>query len=335
MNFVKNYNELPLELTKKFKYGNIFFTKEYQNNAHYRNQEVYYLWNDNYAISIRIKKEAFLKAGIFMTEPLCIGTFDKNEEKQFIDEVVFILRKSNVQWILCDRTSRFQIYPTGSKVVPNGNYIIDLTLSEDELWGNVHSKHRNVIRKAEKCDVQIKIGGIELLKYYVPIADITYARSEKRNASLNYYKSTLIGIENNILIVLAIKDNEVQAGGIFFFNDSMAYYVHGASKNQPHTGAANLLLWKTMLHLKEFNVKKFSFVGYRHNEASGSKLYGIQKFKERFGGILEESYNFKVINDKFKYSLYCLIMQFKSKNKLIRYKDSIDEQAKEFPELNN
>ncbi len=334
MNFVKNYNELPLQLIEKFQSGNIFFSKEYEGNANYRKHKMYYLWDNNYAISIRIKKELFFQAGIFMTEPLCIGVFDKNTEKKFIDEVVAQLKKANVQWIICDRTSRFSVYPTGSKVVLNGNHIINLTLSEDELWGKVHSKHRNVIRRAKKDGVKIKIGGMELLREYVPIADITYARSEKKNASFNYYKSTLVGIENETLVVLAIKDAEVQAGGIFFYNEAIGYYIHGASKNEPSIGSANLLLWETMLHLKKVNVKEFSFVGYHHNAEPESKLHGIQRFKERFGGALEESYNFKVINDKFKYLLYCLVMQAKSENKFKKYQDAIDEQLHEFPELN-
>lgn len=334
MNIAKSYNELPIRLAEKLRNGNIFFSKEYEKNTIYREQKVYYLWNDNYVISIRIKKELFLQAGIFMTEPLCIGILDKNTEKNFIDEVIVELKKQNIQWIICDRTSRFQVYPTGSKTVLNGSHIIDLTQSEDEMWTNVHSKHRNVIRKAQKDGVEIKFGGIELLGEYVPIADITYARSKKVNASFDYYKSTIVGIENNTVVVLAIKDDIVQAGGIFFYNSKIGYYIHGASKNEPYAGAANLLIWEVMLYLKKLNVKEFSFVGYHHNTDSDSKLHGIQRFKERFGGVLEVSYNFKVINNKFKYSLYCLVIQLKSKNKLKKYKDAIDEQIGEFPELN-
>lgn len=334
MNIAKNYNELSINLVEKFHNGNIFFSEEYEKNVKYRKQSIIYLWNDNYAISIRIKKELFLKAGIFMTEPLCIGIYDKNTEKEFIDEVVKELKKANIQWIICDRTSRFQIYPTDSKVVLNGNHIIDLTQSEDELWNNVHTKHRNVIKRAKKDGVEIRFGGMELLIEYVPIANITYARSKKKDAGYNYYKSILTELENKSLVVLALKDDEVQAGGIFFYNEAIGYYIHGASKDRPYIGSANLLLWETMLYLKKLSVKEFSFVGYHHNAEPDSKLHGIQRFKERFGGSLEISYNFKVINDKLLHSFYCLVMQLKSENKLKKYRDAIDEQLHEFPELN-
>ena len=60
--------------------------------------------------------------------------------------------------------------------------------------------------------------------------------------------------------------------------------MYGGSIEKPHTGAMNLLHWECIKYFKSKGVKKYDFVGARDSVDEDSKIKGIQRFKERFGG---------------------------------------------------
>lgn len=332
MEFCNRYIDLPSEIKNKINEANLFFSEEYEQNTILRGQRLYYVWTEEAILVARVKKQLFLKAAVLESEPY---VFNENiDQKKFLDESMLMLKKHGVQWTVCATTARFQDYPSNCKVVPCGNFIIDLTDSEEELWKNVHSKHRNSIRRGEKAGIELIIGREELVSEYVPISNETYGRSGKYGGSVSYYQGLLNGLENNIVIILAYIDGQVHAGGMFYFNQAMAYYLHGASIGRPEPGATNYLLWRAILHFKEMGIKQFSFVGYRYDPEENSKLDGIQRFKERFGGTLEKSFNFRCEQNPIAYRVFCFAMQLKNHKPFIKYEDAIDEQIDKYPELN-
>lgn len=334
MKFCENYDELPIDLKEKLENdANIFFTKAYEENVIYRKQKLYYVWSENNILVVRVKQELFLKAAIIESEPYTYGD-DKENMKNFMNEAMQVLKERGVQWTICATTARLQEYPQNGLVVPTGNFIIDLSNDEDVLWKNVHSKHRNSIRRGEKSGIQIVSGGKDLIPAYVPLANETYERSGIDGSSESYYSGLIEKLENNVVLMLAYKDNEIQAGGMFYYNNKIAYYLHGASIRRPEPGATNYLLWKAILYFKNMGVKEFSFVGYHFDPDAGSKLEGIQRFKERFGGVLEKSYNFRYEQNPLAYKLYCLAMQIRSRKLFVKYEDAIDQQVDKYPDLN-
>ncbi len=334
MNFCASYDEIPENLKGMLiENANIFYQKSYEENVLCRKQRLYYIWSDNNILVARVKQELFLKAAILESEPY---TYHSGGEsmKAFLNEAMDILKRKGVQWTICATTARFQEYPDESFVAPTGNHIIDLTCTEELLWKNVHSKHRNSIRRGEKSEIELKIGGKELLDAYVPIANETYGRSGISSSSNAYYRGLMEKLDNNIIIFLAYKEKEIQAGGMFYYNQEIAYYLHGASIRRPEPGTTNYLLWKAILYFKKMGVRNFSFVGYHFDPEPGSKLEGIQRFKERFGGILEKSYNFRFEQCPIAYRVYCFAMQIKNGKPFEKYQDAIDMQIKKYPELN-
>ena len=279
-----------------------------------------------------MKKVLFAKGAVLETEPHIMK--NGGNEQEFLSDAMKALGKSGVQWTVCATTARFQSFPMGAIVVPCGNYIIDLSLSEEELFKNVHSKHRNTIRRGEKAELELKIGHEELIEDYAKTAIETYERSGKSSVGYSYYKSLTDGLNDESVYFVIYKDGKVQSGALFYYNTQVAYYLHGASINRPEPGATNYLMWRAILYFKEKGVKEFSFVGYRFDPDEGSKLEGIQRFKERFGGQLEKSYNFRVVQNKMVYKMYCLATQIKAKKPFEKYKDAIDEQIEKYPELN-
>ncbi|MCQ2211398.1 MAG: peptidoglycan bridge formation glycyltransferase FemA/FemB family protein [Paludibacteraceae bacterium] len=330
--FSDGYDKLPEAIKKLTKNTNLFFTREYEINVHERKQRLYYIWSDAFVLVVRVKKQMFLKAAVLESEPYRYK--EGEDEKEFITSSMLELKKHGIQWTVCAPTARVKEYPQYAKVVPSGNYIVNLLRSEEEIWANVHSKHRNSIRRGEKANLEIKIGGLNLLNAYIPISIETYARSSQQSSGYEYYKGILSKLDDNVLIFLAFKEGKAQAGGMFYYNNQVAYYLHGASINGSEPGSANYLLWTAMMYFKKMGVREFSFVGYHFNPEPGSKLEGIQRFKERFGGQLENSFNFRYEQNVLAYRLYGRIRQFKSRKPFDKYKDAIDLQVEKYPELN-
>lgn len=332
MNLVIGYSNLPKDIKVHLSRTNLFYSECYENNVKIRNQEMYYVWSDTYVMAVRVKKQFFLKAAVLESEPYKYA--EGETEKDFLNAAMHELKRSGVQWTVCATTARFQNYPQGSVVAPCGNYIVDLTLSEEELWKNVHSKHRNSIRRGEKSGIDIRIGGMELLKKYVEMSIETYLRSYKNTEGYDYYEGIMKGLKDNIVLFVAEKDGVPQSGGMFYYNDLISYYLHGASISRPEPGATNFLLWRAMMYFKDKGVREFSFVGYHYDPEPGSKLDGIQKFKGRFGGMLEKSYNFRYVQSPIAYKIYCFAMQLKKRKPFQKYQDAIDLQVAKYPELN-
>ena len=332
MQISDSYVRLPMYIIDLIKEANLFYSEEYEANVRFRGQKQIYVWDKFFILVARVKQVAFVKGAVLETEPYMLEF--GGDEKEFLTDAMEELSKQGIHWVESNVTARFQTYPRGASVVPCGNFILDLQLTEEELFSNIHSKHRNSIRRGEKAGLELRMGHSELIDDYAKLAIETYRRSNKHDEGAPYYRRLTQGLENESLYFLIYKDGVAQAGAQFYFNKRIAYYLHGATIDHPETGAANYLMWRAILFFKEMGVRELSLVGYRYNPDKGSKLEGIQRFKERFGGVLEQSYMFKCVNNNFIYKLYKIVIQIMRGKPFMVYKDAIDEQKERYPELN-
>lgn len=336
MKVAMSRNSLPLKVKNELNNANVFYSSDYEQYVLSRSEKMYYFWDESFVLCLRVKKVLFVKAGVFDSEPFFLrsdGGFAK-KENFFLDAVCQSLKKIGISWVLTSQSATFLSYPKGAVVVPRGNLICDLNLSVDELFSNVHPKHRNSIRRAERNGVEIISGGEIFVKPYSELEKETYERSSKKGAGYDYYLTISKKLASHSEIAIAFKHGKPQAGGVFFYNSAMGYYMHGASTDCPEPGSANLLIWNEMIKLKEMGVSRFNFVGFGFNVQEGSKYYGIQKFKERFGGVLVQCFNFRFVSNPLIYSLYCLCMKIKTGCIFKPYKDALDIQKHFYPELN-
>lgn len=305
---------------------NVFFTF---NNSQNSKCEQFFLYSSEYVIPVCLNQKGPFKSSSFLTEP-CHYNDNGGEETAFLDAVCHYLKETyHVQWIMeTPASALFPVAPTGALAIPFGSHIVNLVEDVDVLWSKVHSKHRNVIKKAEKDGVEIVKGTDDkILEDYHSIDIETWERSNVKANSVEDLKKEVQSMSGNIIFYMAYKDGVPQAGAIFYYNQVMSYYMHGASRNHSYTGSSNLLHWVAMQDMKAAGVKRYSFVGARINEDPDSKYHGIQRFKERFGGELFVGKRFKVIFNPFMYKLFVLLASTKQsiRNKRWRwYKDSID-----------
>lgn len=257
-------------------------------------------------------KTGLFKQLLLPTEPFI---YDENSDtSSFLNEVVSIVEKEGkIDWIRqTGAEAMFMDVPKNSLFIPFGNYVLDLSKSQDDLWPGIHSKHRNVIRRAEKSGVIVKSGGTELLDDYIYADNMTMRRSNLPLVSKEYYLQYIDKYRGYVNVFGAYMDGEIQSGAIILYNSSIGYYIYGATIDDAVLGSSNLLQWEIIKFLREKGVKRYSFVGARINEDQNSKYHGIQRFKERFGGTLIQGYMFKYIFHKNKYRLYSSLKKIRN-----------------------
>lgn len=328
--------DLPDKIISKLDNANVFFSEEWFNYTKARNENICYLWNDIYILVIRVKKVAFLRGGILESEPFKIleNENESNEKKFITDCCNFIKKNKKIDWVQTEISANFLTYPENAVVYGAGNFILDIeNASEEELFKKVHSKNRNMIRRGEKEKIKIIREGNQLVEDYKKIEDQVWKRSNSKVRDLEHYKQILDNMPNTSSLVIGYKDNIPEAGAIFLYNKQMGYYYHGASKDKQTPGAHNYVIWEEILYLKSLGVKKINFVGYRRKTEINPnvKAFGIQNFKERFGGDVLETYGFKFVCSKFKYIIYRLTNVLLYHNS---YKDVFDKRSKHYPEYN-
>ena len=241
----------------------------------------------------------------FRVETIPVGNdlaFD--EEKDFLSSVVQYFRKAGADMIMPATTNTiFKAYPDGADAAPYGSFIIDLSQSEETLWANMHSKHRNVVRNATKKGVQIVTGQQYVETAHSIIAE-TLKRSKLRFMSLESFKNFVDGLGENIEVLIANHEGTPQGCAVIPYSNHSAYYLYGGSVSHPLSGAMNLLQWEAIKMFRNQGVKRYDFVGVRINPEEGSKQDGLMTFKQRFGGRLSQGYIWKYPLNRLKYACY-------------------------------
>lgn len=171
-------------------------------------------------------------------------------------------------------------------------FILDLSLSEEDLLKNMHSKTRYNIRVAEKKGVVVTEDDSEkAFKTYLALTDETttrqkfYAHTKKyhtlmwetlRNTSDPHGLSAhlLTATYNKIILVSWI---------VFIFQDTL-YYPYGASSNEHReVMASNFMMWEAIKFGKRLGLKKFDMWGAL-SESPDVKdpWYGFHRFKSGY-----------------------------------------------------
>ena len=331
---ILEYSELDQWIRDKITEANVFFQEEYVSYISKLGEEILFVSDEERIVPVRHRKKAIFNFVVLVSEPYGLVEEPTESLGDFLDKAVDkLVRECGIQWITTTAAGFFaDTVSHDCKRIPFGSHVADLTLSVDDLWGRVHSKHRNVIRAAENKGINVKRGALDLIPDYILMERDTSRRTGRHVNGVEYYSRQIGLMPNNTFVYIAYKGDIPQAGGIFYYNRARCYYMYGAMAQNAVNGSANLLLWKVMLDMKSAGVKEFSFVGCRINEDPDSKYHGIQRFKERFGGELRRGYLFRYERTPFMYRLFCRAMQVKMH--LARpYTDPIDEEIHKWTDI--
>ena len=268
-----------------------------------------------------VLRKAFFRMVRFRVETTALGgELSVDEEKSFLNSAIEYFRSTGGDMIIPATTNTiFRTYPDGAVAAPYGSYIIDLTQSEEILWSNLHSKHRNVVRNAVKKGVEIR-NGIKYLDAAFELVRDTLKRSRLGFMGYERFKRFVLDLKGNVKIFIAYYRGVAQGCAVVPFSSHSAYYLYGGSIWGPLSGATNLLQWEAMRLFRGLGVKRYDFVGVRIDPERESKQAGLRTFKERFGGRLFQGYMWKYSLAPVKYGLYSLAVR------LLRGGDIVDQE---------
>ncbi len=174
--------------------------------------------------------------------------------------------------------------------------------SPEEIWENIISKNRNMIRKASKNEIQIYNGRYpEIYERFRQIYNLTMDKDQAEEYYYfkpDFYRSVLEDLPQNAQVFYAVKDQEIIAASIMLTaNGRMNYHLSGSLREYSSLAPTNLLLYKAALWGFNNGCKTLYLGG-----GVGSGEDSLFKFKRAFyKGNLNHFYIGKKIYDSVKY----------------------------------
>lgn len=190
---------------------------------------------------------------------------------------------------------------------------IDLTQTEETLWNNLHSKHRNVVRKAEKEGVVFfESDDLELFKKLLRETYAAQGHEEYNTAFTELLYNTL---KNDKLttIYFAKHGEDVLSGALLVFIGKKVYYAFGGNIHNS-LGAGNFLQWRIFQDLKNkgFELYCLGQVATALDENNQKFTVGISQFKTRFGTFEIPSYKHIYIFHPLRNNLFKWLIKIKN-----------------------
>ena len=207
------------------------------------------------------------------------------------------------------------------------SFIIDLTLSEDELLANLSPKTRYNIKVANRHGVTITHSTSDQdFETYLKLLFDTTKRQGFYLHSQNYHRQLWKTLKSTGMaeIFLATYQDQVLAAFMVFKLKDRLFYPYGASLDtHREVMAPTLLMWELIKYGQSLGLKSFDTWGCLGPDAhEGENGFGFHRFKQGYGGNLVQfvgTYDL-VINSRL-YQLYNFIDKYRWK--LLRLKASI------------
>ena len=211
-----------------------------------------------------------------------------------------------------------------SNVIDLGKTIAMDLSSPELIWENIHSKNRNMIRKAEKNGIVIEHGqGMELFDEFIEIYNATMDKDHAEEYyyfKRPFYESIHNDLRNNYEMFYAKLEDRIIAMSIMIFaNGRMNYHLSGSDIEYRNLAPSNLLLYKAALWGCEQGFKTFHLGG-----GVGSGEDNLYKFKAAFNKVSD--YQFSIGKQIFNQGFYDELVRIR------RESDSnFDETSHYFP----
>lgn len=159
-------------------------------------------------------------------------------------------------------------------------YLLEIESDPDKMWGKLKSKCRNMIRKAEKSNVSVRVAhDSSWIDEYYEMAKDVYDKSGRFPPISNDFLQKIWGAfypKDRVRVLLAQHNSKVIAGAIFLIYKDTVYYWDGVSYRRYNRYAPNnLLQWELIKWASESGLARYNMIG--------ANIPSIAKFKASFG----------------------------------------------------
>ncbi|WP_411738690.1 lipid II:glycine glycyltransferase FemX [Peribacillus sp. S4] len=154
--------------------------------------------------------------------------------------------------------------------------------SKDQIWSNITSKNRNVIRKAKKSGIEIYWGrNPKLFDEFISLYNKTMDKDNAKEYyyfKKDFYNSVLFDLKYNSLMFYAVYQKKIIAMSmILYSNLQMHYHLSASDREYQKFAPTNLLLFEAACWGSVNGYKTFHLGG-----GLGSKEDSLYKFKKAF-----------------------------------------------------
>ncbi len=175
------------------------------------------------------------------------------------------------------------------------NYSSDYS---SKIMESYHSKTRNLVRKAIKLNIEVKIDNTQLdFLYKTHLENMISIGGRAKEKSFfelidKYFEK---GKDYNIYIAL-LNGEKIGALLLFYFNKTVEYFTPVAIQKYRSYQSTSLLIYQAMIDASKNNYKWWNWGG------TWLSQHGVYHFKKRFGAI-DKEYNYYIkINNKEIYN---------------------------------
>jgi len=195
---------------------------------------------------------------------------------------------------------------------PKTEWMIDLSLSENDLLAQMHEKTRYNIRLAQKKGVLAKTYfGNDMknqLEYFFNLLKETAQRDKFYLHPIVHYQKIIDIFNDKIELVSAEYEGKILAAGLVLFSGNTATYLYGGSSSENRNLMAPYAMhWEAIKRGKERGCKWYSF-----GAVNDTDLASVARFKQGFGGeAIDFGGSFDMIISPLWYWLYNTARKFK------------------------
>jgi lipid II:glycine glycyltransferase (peptidoglycan interpeptide bridge formation enzyme) len=175
---------------------------------------------------------------------------------------------------------------------PELSWMIDISRGDDEIMQDMRKTTRHAIRKGEKDGVLVELSDKpEDVKRFWDLYKETFKRQKFTPFSLTYLEQEfrIFNQRKKVLLGFSIYENKVVSAAFIVFDDSGAYYHHGASLHTGNVPTSQILQWRLIQEAKARGCKYYNFWGIAPENKPKHPWAGLSVFKKGFGGF-EEAY---------------------------------------------
>ena len=188
---------------------------------------------------------------------------------------------------------------------PKIEWMIDLSLSENDLLAQMHEKTRYNIRLAQKKGVVAKVYfGNDMknqLENFFNLLKETAQRDKFYLHPIAHYQKIIDIFNDKIELVSAEYEGKILAAGLILFSGNTATYLYGGSSSENRNLMAPYAMhWQAIKRAIEKGCKWYSF-----GAVNDTDLASVARFKQGFGGeAIDFGGSFDMIINPLWYWLY-------------------------------
>ena len=192
-------------------------------------------------------------------------------------------------------------------VLDRKTIVVDLQESIDDIWGKqISSKNRNMIRKAQKNDLQFGADyNFDYKEEFIRLYNNTMSRlnaEEFYHFDDRYYDSFTDYFIGKSFIGTVTYNEKIISSAVFMMDGHYGHYhLSGSDRDFSSLGANNYLLWNAAIEMKNHNINWFH-LGGGSNSNEDNSLY---RFKRSFSPNENDFYIGKWIFNQSIYDKIC------------------------------